>query len=224
MKSAPMLAALALSALCTPAWASNHNCQSFEELLIRLERNHTDGDAEVVLFAKTEVDGLKNLFVHAPGGRRIAGFQGSRRGVGIREFLLESAEPPRLQLVLEWFPEGRYSVRGTTVGGECVRGTARLSHTVAPFTQILSPAAGAVVAIDQLTLSWVAVPGAVLYVIEIDNEDLEVVHSFELFPPTTSLAVPAALLTPGSAYLAAVTAVAPSGNRTSVEVAFSTAP
>src|SRR5688572_6758342 len=72
------------------------DCLEFSELTLTLERNATDGDTEVVIFAKGQDAGLKRLIVIAPNGRTVAAFHGSQQGVGIREFVLESAEPPDL--------------------------------------------------------------------------------------------------------------------------------
>jgi hypothetical protein len=197
-------------------------CQEFEELTMTLERNATDGDTEVVFFAKTETDGLRRLQIVAPDGRRVAGFDGDKRGIGIREFVLESAEPPELDLVLRSFPEGTYTFLGRTVGGQCVLGESDLSHTLAPATTLLTPAEDAVVELDDLLLSWTAVPGAERYVVELNNEDTGSEFTFEVFPPTVSLTIPAVLLTADSEYQFAVGAKMPDGNVTFVELAFFT--
>ncbi len=72
------------------------SCIEFSELRMTLEQNATDGDTEVVLFAQGGDVGLDRLEITAPDGRRVAKFDGDGRGIGIREFLLESAEPPDL--------------------------------------------------------------------------------------------------------------------------------
>ena len=85
-------------------------CSEFEELAITLEQNATDGDAEVVLFAKGGDEGLKRLRIIAPDERIVANVQGDDQGVGLREFSLESAEPPDFGAVLGSFPEGTYTI------------------------------------------------------------------------------------------------------------------
>jgi hypothetical protein len=197
-------------------------CQEFEELAMTLERNATDGDTEVVLFAKTETDGLRRLAIVGPDGRRVGGFDGDKRGIGIREYVLESAEPPELELVLGSFPEGTYAFLGRTVGGECVVGESDLSHTLAPATTLLTPASEEVVELADLLLSWTEVPGAERYVVELNNEDTGSEFTFEVFPPTTSLSIPAALLVADSEYQFGVGAKMPDGNITFVELAFLT--
>ena len=199
-------------------------CQEFEEIWMTLERNATDGDTEVVLFAKTETDGLDRLVIRAPDGRRVAQFKGDDDGVGVREFHLESAEPPDLDEVLDSFPEGTYTMEGRTVNGDCVFGTAVLSHEIAPATGLLTPSEDEVVAANQLVLSWAAVDDAERYVIELNNEDTGSEFTFEVFPPTTRLAIPAALVQADSEYQFGVGVKTDTGNITFVETTFFTAP
>ena len=80
---------LILPALLTLAGgpaAAQKTCEEFEELLMTLEQNATDGDTEVVFLAKTEEEGLRRLSITAPNGRRVARFKGDKRSIGIREF------------------------------------------------------------------------------------------------------------------------------------------
>lgn len=199
-------------------------CEEFAEQRMTLERNETDGDTEVVLFAQGQDDGLSRLTITAPDGRKTAKVTADKNGIGMREFLLESAEPPDLERVLASFPEGVYQLRGTTVAGDCLRGSVALSHDIAPATELLTPAEESVVPIDQVVLSWTAVPAATLYIVELQNEELGNEHTFQLLPPTTSIAIPAALLVPDSPYQFGVAVQAADGNITAVESTFSTAP
>ena len=148
-----------------------------------LEQNATDGDTEVVLFAQGGDVGLDHLKITAPGGRRVAKFDGDGRGIGIREFLLESAEPPDLDAVLGSFPEGEYSFAGRTVTGDCLKGTASLSHQVVDATELLTPEEDQVVPVNNLVLSWTPVAGVERYVVELNNEDTGSEMTFEVFPP-----------------------------------------
>ncbi|MBA2594531.1 MAG: hypothetical protein M3495_17660 [Pseudomonadota bacterium] len=81
-------------------------CLEFTDLRMTLEQNATDGDTEVVLFAKGQDDGLKKLRIVRPDGRTVAELRGNRRTIGLREFALESAEPPELERVLRSVPAG----------------------------------------------------------------------------------------------------------------------
>ena len=222
------LAALGLAITPQPVAAdepkARRECLEFSELALTLERNATDGDTEVVIFAKGQDTGLKRLTVTAPNGRTVAAFQGSQRGIGIREFVLESAEPPDLDAVLSSFPEGEYQISGRTVDGECIKGTVSLSHQIAPETTLLTPGDEEAVSTNQLVLSWAPVPGAERYIVELNNEDTGGENTFTVFPPTTSLAIPAHFLQPGSEYQFGVGVKATNGNITFVERTFFTAP
>lgn len=90
-------------------------CLEFTDLRMTLEQNATDGDTEVVLFAKGQDDGLKKLRIVRPDGRTVAELRGNRRTIGLRELALESPEPPELERVLRSFPEGTYRFAGHTV-------------------------------------------------------------------------------------------------------------
>lgn len=210
------------------ALAQKRSCDEFSELRMTLEQNATDGDTEVVLFAQGGDVGLDRLEITAPDGRRVAKFDGDGRGIGIREFLLESAEPPDLDAVLGSFPEGEYSFTGKTVTGDCLKGSASLSHDIVPPTELLTPKEDEEVKINQLVLSWEPVDGVERYVVELNKEeDARLPGSemtFEVFPPTTSVAIPAHFLQRGSEYQFAVGTKTANGNVTFVELTFFTAP
>lgn len=218
------VAAAAAALLAQPGLAKE--CEPFSELRMALEQNATDGDTEVVLFAKGQDEGLKRLTIIGPDGRHVATLSGAgrRRSIGIREFHLESAEPPDLAAVLRSFPQGTYRFIGRTVSGGCLRGQAPLSHAIAPATTQLTPEEEQVVPIGQVVLSWTAVPGVERYVVELNNEDTGAEMLIHVFPPTTSLAISPQLLKAGSEYQFGVGVMMPSGNITFVERTFFTAP
>ena len=233
MKSIGMLTVVALTLSSLSAYGSEAehnkqrqsvNCQPFSQLRMTLEQNASDGDAEIVLFAKGQDDGLHALSITAPDGHKVANFTGNRKGIGIREFALESAEPLDLNLVLKSFPEGIYRVRGAAVTGGCLVGSAYLSHQVAPATTLLTPAENAVVSVNNVELSWSHIAEAVLYTVELKNKSLNSKFSFQIFPPTANLAIPAAMLAPDSLYQFSVAVTTTSGNITSVETLFFTTP
>jgi hypothetical protein len=217
-------ALVAGAALSATTASAKKTCEEFAELSIALEQNATDGDAEVVLFAQGNDEGLSDLSIKAPDGRKVVRVKGNRRGVGLREFLLESAEPPDLPRVLASFPEGEYEVEGRTVSGGCLEGSVSLSHELAPATTLLAPEEDAEVPAGALTLEWAAVPEAERYVVELQNENLGNEFAFEVLPGTTSLTIPAELMVPGSEYQFGVAVETAVGNVTAVELSFTTAP
>ena len=228
MRSKPVVAVFAAATLAGlssgPAQASNSHrtCGEFSELSIILEQNATDGDAEVVVFAKGQDDGLRSLTVTSPRGRLTAAFIGSSGGIGIREFILESAEPTDIESVLRSFPEGVYRFRGRTVNGECLKGSATLSHIFAPATVILTPGEDEVIAPENFVLTWEAVPGAASYVIGVDNEDRGTALVAEIAPTATAFTVPREWLEAGTEYTVAVAVKAEDGNSSSVEITVTT--
>ena len=198
-------------------------CDAFTILTIHLERNATDNDGEAVILAKGDDEGLRSLVVLAPNGRNLATFAGNNRGIGVREFILESSEPADFNEVLRSFPAGVYWAYGTTVDGECVRGRMTLSHNLAPTTVIHSPSADEVIARDGFVLSWSPVAEAVSYVVSVDNEDRGTKLVAESAPDAMSFTVPADWLEPGTSYIASVAVKTANGNVSSVEIPLTTA-
>jgi hypothetical protein len=118
------------------------------------------------------------------------------------------------------FPEGIYSFSGKTVTGDCLKGSASLSHEIVPATVLLTPSEEEIVPIDKLVLSWQAVAGVERYVVELNNENSGSEFTFDVFPPTTSVAIPAHFLQPDSEYQFAVGVKTANGNVTFVELTF----
>jgi hypothetical protein len=190
-------------------------------VLLFIEYNATDGDAAVQAF----FDG--QLWTHV----RIVGPTGGTivettdpsgvSGVDLTEFVPEDREPTLTQL-LQMFPPGDYSFRGTGVDGGRLEGTGRLSYDV--------PDPAVVVAIDPTVpvIFWTWVPGPRSPIRELAGFRVtlenarEIAVSFDLHPSTMSLAVPRELLEPGTTYRVDVLAIAANGNRTVTETAFVT--
>jgi hypothetical protein len=212
---------------CGPAYARHPNPpepSEFENAEIRVEQNATDGDTEVVIFAKGGDDGFKHFRVRSPDRRTVvATFSLDRTVRGQRELLFESPEPPG-EAILAAYPEGRYSFDGVTHAGERFAGTARLSHQLPPATVILSPADGASIPSGPLLIQWSAAPGAAQILLELENESAvpEQVLTFNLPADATSFEVPAVLMTAGASYQLSIGTVAGNGNRVFVEVGFET--
>lgn len=202
----------------------DRTCQEFSELRMILEQNATDEDTEVVLFAKGQDDGLRRLRVVAPNGRKVVTFKNDGRGIGIREFALESAEPPELDLVLGSFPEGTYTFRGTSVEKDCLRGEAFLSHEIAPEAEIISPLEDEVVPVDSVVVTWAPVVEAVTFIVEVQNEENDDSLTVDVPGTETSFAVPSFWLQPDTEYQIGIGVITDTGNVTFVESAFFTAP
>jgi hypothetical protein len=196
----------------------------FENAEIRVEQNATDGDTEVVIFAKGGDDGFRHFRVTSPDRRIVVATYSLDRTVrGQRELLFESPEPPG-EAILAAYPEGRYRFSGVTHAGEQFAGTAFLSHELPPATVILSPADGASIPAGPLLIQWSAVPGTAQILLELENEsaDPEQTLTFNLPADATSFEVPAALMNPAANYQLSIGTVAENGNAVFVEVGFET--
>lgn len=220
--AASLAVAIALSLTTVTAEAQTTRCKRFTELRAVLEQNLTDGDAEVVLFAKGQDEGMRALKVNGPNGRELSYSTGN--AIGTREFLFESAEPPNLAAVLAAFPQGSYSFTGNTVSGGCLFGRVNLSHVSALGTTLLAPAEDAVVPAGPVTLRWTAVPGVARYRVELTNESTDAEYVFDVAPSITRIVIPANLMEADTEYGFAVASVASNGNIAAVEQAFTTAP
>lgn len=211
--------------LATPlAAAAGPLCEPFSELAIHLEENRTDGDGEIVLVAKGDEDGLRRLRITAPNGKQYE-FRAPKSGIGILQFVFESSEPTDLQEIFDSFPAGAYAVRGTTVEGDCLNGSATLSHAAAPAPSILSPAEGAVVAPDAFVVTWSPVAGVAGYLVELTNEDSGQELRIDLDASETRFEVPSDWLVPGTPYEVIVAATsAATGNVASNQVIVTTEP
>jgi hypothetical protein len=216
--------ALAALAMGPASQASAQACDTFDTLTIHLEVNATDADGEIVLLAKGQDDGLDRLRVWGPNNKKFLEFRGRKGGVGVREFILESAEPPDLSEVLASFPAGNYRVRGVTVADDCLEGIAALSHTQAPATQIVTPAPNEVLDAEDFIVSWAPVSGAAGYFLELVDENLGYVLKADL-PPTQTQFDASGWVGDGGEYEVVVAVKAANGNVTGVAlIAFTTTP
>ena len=192
-----------------------------QSVLLVVEYNATDGDAAVQAF----FDGpaWTRVRVVGPTGRTIVETTQPLgvSGLDLTESMPEDQEPTLVQL-LQMFPPGDYSFEGTTVRGATLEATGTLSYDL--------PDPAVIVAIDPMvpTIAWTWVPGPrsrirelVGFQVVLENAR-EIAVSFDLDPLTTSLAVPAEFLEPGTAYRVDVLAIAANGNRTVTETAFVT--
>ena len=220
-----LLTAGAVFAAQTAFAAGWQGVGEFEDASIRVERNATDGDTEIVLTAKPLTDnGLVRLTVLSPHWRKVVEVEAPHRARGLREFLFETPEPAG-SAILQQYPEGDYLYFGTATNGQRFVGSATLSHELPGEATIVSPVEESVIEPGALTILWTAVPDAAQYIVEFENEsaDPEQSFSFVVGPETTSFAVPSAIVVPSSDYQVGVASVHENGNVVFVETTFSTA-
>jgi hypothetical protein len=212
--------ALALASPVSMAMAQ----AAFPEAEVRFEQNATDGDVEVVFEVNGGTLGLARLTVTAPDGRTVADLSAPDAStLGIRQTVLESPEPRDPDLVMAAYPEGEYTFWGVNVVGDTLRGRATLSHELPRPTEILSPAEGAEgVPTQGLRVRWRPDPAVVTYIVVIEQEELELTVTAQLAGGVGEFAVPDDFLDPGTEYKLAVGAIADGGNRSFVEIEFTT--
>ncbi len=202
-------ALLALPAI--PAYA-----ESFESASIILERNVTDDDAEVVIFAKGGDGGLVRLSVLAPDGTAVADFSApGDEALGLREFLLESPEPG-IETIQSAYPQGRYTMIGVTAGGEELRADISFSHEMPAATGPTITARDG----TGLVVSWEPVKSATRYLLEIENDELGFTVQATLPGSVSSLDVPRSWLVPGMEYELGLATVNEAGNVSFAESEF----
>lgn len=206
---------------------------------LKFEINATDRDGGIQVFVDAEQ--WRRMSIFDPTGRRI--FQTTTEGrmgmQGGTELFLESAEPTfeRLPLakLLERFPAGIYTFRGTGLGGKRYVGSARLGHALPDGPELVSPLEGAAPQDPRRTvLRWkrVTAPAGsriVAYQVLVVQPEtgLAAVPKLTLdvtLPPTaTSLAVPPEFLRRGVEYEWEVLAIERGGNQTLSSSTFVTA-
>ena len=107
---------------------------SFSKSDVFFELNHTDGDLGI--HARIDGDGWHRLAINDPGKNRVLDIEvkGRLKMQGLTELFTESAEPSFDELppkqFFSRFPEGIYTISGTTIEDGEMRGTATLSHVM----------------------------------------------------------------------------------------------
>jgi hypothetical protein len=231
-------------------WSASPPVQAadkFEEAEVFLELNHTDGDLGI--HAKVDGDAWKKMEIKDPNGVEILEVRGKGKlgRHGLTEIFFESEEPNFKKLppadFLKKFPEGKYKVIGTTIDGERLKSTTRLTHVMpAPPGDITINGIPAAKDCDAkplpkvkkpVTIRWapvtqshptIGVPG----VIEVNNYQLVVeleepqllVFSVDLPPSKTKMRISKQFLEPGTEYKMEVLVREKSYNQTAVETCF----
>ena len=217
-----MVAAVPGITLAVPA----ESAEPFDTAEIYVEKNATDDDTEVVIEAVGGDDGLCHFRVIAPGGREVFRFDSTDRASGgLREFLVESPEPPG-DAILAAYPEGLYRFRGRTCDGQSFASADWLSHRIPAATVIMwPPADGEVDGTDGIVVEWSPVSGIDGYILELENESVDPEQSLTVNLPanTTRFRIPAHWIASGADYQVGVATVARDGNVVFAEIEFTTA-
>lgn len=196
-----------------------------------VEINATDGDAGL----QANIGGREwdRLAIRDPSGRTILNItdSGRLRGYGLTDFTFESSEPPFDRVPLRRFnsrfPEGRYTISGTTPEGRRVVGSDRITHNYPAGPNVTAPTEDAVVDPASLVVRWdpVTRPRGIriaLYQVIVTDEATDQELSIDLGPSARQATIAPEFLKPGTEYAVEVLARERGGNQTITEVPFRT--
>lgn len=196
----------------------------FAALAMRIERNVSDHDHEVVIEIKSGDTGLSALKLVAPDGRTLLDLKAVDSRLGLRTLTLESPEPKDLARLLADYPAGRYAFSGTTVAGQALAGTVVLDHLLPEPARWRFPAADAPsVALRGLVLRWDVGKGSHGQRLSIEDEKTGQKVVQAVLPATArQWQVPNGALRAGTAYKLALGGIGPGGNASYIETSFTT--
>ena len=190
-----------------------------EEQII-VEYTATAGEATIIVVAESE-ESLGHIEALTPDGLPIMRIHaGSQGRFPLQGFLLEGRESS-LKELRRRYAAGPYELRALTTDGVPMVGSAVLSHDLRPVPVVTYPRDGDMAVSATLTVTWQPDPGASAYQVVLEQGDSDTL-TVELPRSATSFAVPAGVLRSGEESHVEVGAYAPNGNRTLVEVSFTT--
>jgi hypothetical protein len=207
-----------------------------KEAKLNIEHNAIDHDTGFQGFIDSE--GWDHIEVLGPNGAvlRFEG-RGALGALGLTELFFESVEPENADVpidkLLKNLPAGKYTFKGREMingesSGETI-GAAWLTHDIPAGPELLWPAKGRAVPVEDLVIRWGAVTqslkGApmkiIAYQLIVEKDVAPHPHmigkwglSMYLPPTITSMAVPKGFLEPHTAYKWEVLAIEESGNQT----------
>lgn len=190
---------------------------------VHFEQNATDGDVEVVFEVESDDVGLTKLVVVSPDGRTVIDFSAPDTStLGIRSFRFESPEPRNIESLKSAYPEGVYTFTGATTAGDIFYGESTLNHKLPASASFLWPAPGALgVGVKDLKITWIPVKNISAYIIEIEQDGLDVKIVAKLPKSESTFTVPDSILLPGMGYHLSIGTVTDDGNISFVETSFS---
>ena len=196
----------------------------FAALAMRIERNVSDQDHEVVIEVKSGDIGLSALKLVAPDGRTLLDLKSGDSRLGLRTLVFESPEPKDLAKLLADYPAGRYAFTGTTVAGRALAGAVVLDHQLPDPARWRFPAADAQsVAVRGLVLRWDVGQGTSRQTLSIEDDKTGQKVVQAVMPAAARhWPVPDGVLRSGTNYKLALGGIGPGGNASYVETSFTT--
>jgi hypothetical protein len=215
---------LAGATLLSGAKGTENTSRPFALASVHFEQNATDGDVEAVFEVKGGDDGLAKLTVVSPDGRTVIDFTAPDAStLGMRQFRFESPEPGDVASLKSAYPDGVYVFSGATVAGDQLLGKSTLSYLLPATASFLRPGADAEdVDVKNPEITWSPVKNLAAYLIEIEQEELDVNITAKLPGSVATFAVPDGFLLPGREYKLSIGTVTDEGNISFVETTFTT--
>lgn len=193
----------------------------FKEERLAIEYTATAGEASIVVEAESE-EQVQSVDVHDPDGTPVFRLRaGYKPSLALSGFVIETRESD-LKVLLESYPEGTYAMRGFSVGGQELAGSAMLSHELLAAPVVTYPVEGAVdVPLGNFVVRWNTDARAEGYRVSLEqgeNDGLIV----QLPAGSGSFVVPGGLLEASTDTQLEIAAIASNGNSTLVEIEFTT--
>jgi hypothetical protein len=214
------LVASSLALFVAPS-SDNGVTRQFKEESLVIEYTSAAGEAALLMSAESETP-LGMVELRDPFGKPALRLQaGNGRNLSLSGFGVESRESQLAEL-LAAYPEGQYAFSGRALAGHAIVGAATLSHELPRPATVLWPLDGARdVPGEGLTVSWEGDPQAAgFHVILEQGEDDGI--SIQVPAGSSSLEIPDGVLEQGVETLLEIGTIGPNGNRTLVEVSFTT--
>ena len=212
--------AIALGVAATPQRVEERPLLQMKEERMIVEYAASAGEATIIVVAESE-EMLGQIEARTPDGLPLLRIQGGPNArFPLQGFLVETRETT-LEQLRSRYVEGRYELRALTTDGRPVGGQAVLSHDLRPAPTVTYPVEGDVTVPTTLTVTWEPDQHARAYQVVLEQGDSDNM-TVELPAGATSFSVPAGVLRSGEESHVEVGAYHANGNRTLVEVSFTT--
>lgn len=214
---------ISLLALTAVGWQSQNprpvSILLKEERMI-LEHNVTLGEAVVRFEAESEED-LGRVQVNRPNGERLFALEAPNATRGLSGFKIELQEGS-LESILSTYAEGAYDIRARAASGRTALGSAVLSLDLPPAPRLIFPYEGAEdVSTSRLVVYWRPERWVTGYRIQMEQGESDGLV-VQLPAGRSSLQIPDGFLAPDTETQLEIAAIGSNGNRTVVEVNFTT--
>ena len=187
--------AIALTTALSMGPAQDGERESVEAELA-LEVNLADDEAELILEVEAE-DALDHFFLLNPSGKIILGLTSvDRQDLGLSEVLIETGDSS-VQAVLQAYPEGEYTALARSTDGEWFVIAIDFSHELPDEPVILSSTS---VPVNGAVVMWAADSEVDEWILEIENDELDLFLLVELPGSATQFAIPDGFLVSGEEF------------------------